>query len=372
LGFLAWFFFIFIKVPPLKIDTQLSLKKKMSAIDNYLYDLNTQRKFNGAVLILRNEQVLLMNTYGYTDYSKKVKLNSQSSFRLASLSKQFTAAGMMLLKTQGKVDFDDKVHKHLNGFPYQSITIRQLLNHTSGLPDIYFDLAKQHKDEVGEILTISKVVELINTYKVKTITSPNEKFNYSNTNYVLLAAIVEKVSNQSFESFMKSELFTPLGMKNSRIWNLCSVDKLFENKTDSFEDAFGKCEPLKPSFIDGVAGDGAVFSSIEDFVIWNKFWDRNELIPNDIMQEALLNPVLNDGSHSNYGFGWLLDKDEILHNGSWLGARTFILRNKQEGINIVILDNSSNLHFDHLVMTLNKTILKILKDPIKEQGLSFS
>ncbi len=147
-------------------------------------------------------------------------------------------------------------------------------------------------------------------------------------------------------------------MKNTRVWNLVSENKKFKNKTSSFENILGEVIELKPDVLDGVAGDGAVFSSIEDMVIWNAFWNQNSLLSKETIKEAFKTSKLNNNTQNNYGFGWLvINNDSHWHNGSWLGARTTIIRNTKLENCIVVLDNSASLNTDSIV----KELVKVLK-----------
>ena len=254
-------------------------KPNIDSIDRWLQAQHKSGKFNGAVLIAQNHKPLLMKGYGYTNYQRRQKITPQSSFRLASVSKNFTAAAIMLLKEKGLIDYDAPLSTYFKNFPYPKATVRQLLNHTSGIPDLYMDLADKHKERIGDILSIKEVVQLMTDFpNRRKARRPNTRFKYSNTGYVLLAGVVEKVSGKSFEVFMQTELFTPLKMQNTRIWNLFSKTKTFSNKTTGFYYQSGQCKAHEPSFLDGVAGDGAVFCSVEDFLIWDKFWYSNDLI----------------------------------------------------------------------------------------------
>ena len=141
-------------------------------------------------------------------------------------------------------------------------------------------------------------------------------------------------------------------MQNTRVWNLASKEPRFDNKTSDFRNLFGTSSAINPSFIDGVAGDGAVFSSVKDFVTWDKFWYKNKLIGEDHLKEAFTKPVLNNGQTSNYGFGWVITDYGMWHNGAWLGANTMIIRNTEKKDCLVILDNSSNTHFQKIVNQL--------------------
>ena len=214
------------------------------------------------------------------------------------------------------------------------------------------DLAEKNKDRIGDVLSIQEVVDLVVSNPTTPNAKPLEQYAYSNTGYVLLAGIIEIISQQSFEDFMRLELFEPLGMKNTRVWNLLSEDTTFENKTSSFN-AFWK-KPLQPGFIDGVAGDGAVFSSLEDFLIWDQFWYSNNLISAATLQEAFKAPTLANGKTSNYGFGWILQGDVVWHNGGWLGARTFFSRNTKNKTCLVLLDNSANASSGAILKELSK------------------
>jgi len=138
-------------------------------------------------------------------------------------------------------------------------------------------------------------------------------------------------------------------MKNTRVWNLLSPDKTFPNKTSSFAMLGG--DELKPDFIDGVAGDGAVFSSLEDLLIWDDFWVNADLLSDENRMEAFKTPTLNDGTASDYGFGWVVVNDGkfVTHTGAWLGARTYIGRNTENRNTLVVLDNGLNLLLDPIV-----------------------
>ncbi len=356
----VWFNYSFKGVPALTIPEDASTADKMKHIDEWFELLHAEGKFNGAILIAENQQPQLMKAYGFTNSKEEEKLTTQSSFRLASVSKQFTAAGIMVLKEKGLLEYDEPVNTYLPDLPYKEATVRHLLNHTSGIPDTYLGLAEKHKVEIGDALSIQEAIGLVSKYPKKAMAA-NEKFVYSNTNYILLAGIIETISGQSFEDFMQTEIFTPLQMKNTRVWNLLSKEKTFPNKTNSISYITGKATELAPDFIDGVAGDGGVFSSVEDFLIWDKFWYENPLISATNLAEAFKQPILNNGEASNYGFGWVIvDEDVVIHNGSWLGARTLIVRNRKNKRCRVLLDNALNFSLDNIAQEIGKNL------PIRE------
>jgi len=352
IGFIVWFFVFFLSVPELNISKSSTQEEKMLLTDEWLERLHSEKKFNGGVLIIREGRPMLAKTYGFTNSSKNEQLNVNSSFRLASTSKQFTASAIMLLNERDSIHYDDLVSQYIPNFPYQEVTIRHLLNQTSGIPGSYIDLAKDAKDKI-EILTNEKVLDLIIENKPKANFKPNDQYEYSNTNYIILARLIELVSGRTFESFMRENIFIPLEMNDTRVWNLISKDKTFKGKTDGFKDFAGEIRDVKPTFIDGVAGDGGVFSSINDFIIWDNFWYGNKLISDKSLEEAFERPTLNNGEKSNYGFGWLIiNEDVAVHNGAWLAANTYYIRDRKKQNSFVILDNSSNLFFDKIIKNI--------------------
>jgi CubicO group peptidase (beta-lactamase class C family) len=319
--------------------------------------LHREEKFNGAILIAKNGKPLLCKGYGYVNHFQNEELTKNSSFNLASVSKQFTAVGIMLLKEQGKLSYSDLISKYIADFPYEGVTIRNLLNHSSGVPE-YFELAEARKEQIS-VLTSEMVANLLLEEKPEADFAPGESFRYSNTNYVLLARIIEIVSGASFEKFMQLEVFDPLKMEDTRVWTLESEDKIFPNKTGGFRLDNDQAIEVKPNFIDGVAGDGSVFSSVNDFLKWDSFWYGNELISPSNLQEAFKIPKLMDGTISNYGFGWQITEEGMQHTGGWLAARAIIIRNLDKKTCIVVLDNSSNPYFEKVVKEL-KTIDNII------------
>lgn len=329
-------------IPSLDLPKNASAVERNNHLDRWFAQLQKDELFNGTVMIAQHGKPLLAKGYGFTDYTKKTALTPDSSMRLGSVSKQFTATAIMLLHKSGALAYDDLVSKHIPGFPYPGVTIRHLLNQVSGIPDNYIPLA-QAKQASIPVLTNEIATKLVIETQEKAENPPNVEYKYSNTNYILLARLVEIVSGSTFEDFLSKELFKPLGMNNSRVWNLVSATPTFPGKTASiardWDDNFVE---LKPSFLDGVSGDGGVFSSANDLLLWDNFWSNELLMTGAEKAMAFAKPVLANGTNSNYGFGWLVEENYVAHDGSWLGARTMILRYTDSKGFIVLLDNSSN------------------------------
>lgn len=357
-GGAGYYIYKWLQVSPIAVPAGASEDERLAAVDRWLDEQFENHKFNGGVLLVRDGQVLLSKTCGFTDHTASQRLNDHSAFQLASVSKQFTAAGILRLAEMGSLSLDDPVSKHLEGFISDEVTIRHLLNQTSAIPDVYMDLAEQHRDELGDVLTISDVVKLVNKYgELKG--RPGDAMEYSNTNYVLLAAIVEAASGTSFEQFMQKELFQPHGMNDTRVWNLVSADRS-PNQAADFDQVDDDRTPLESPWIDGVAGDGAVFCSLHDFVIWDQFWNGNSLISDELLHQAIERPELNGGAESDYGFGWVVEPKRHWHNGAWLGANTYIVRYPESKCCLVVLDNSSNIRLDAVARQLEQALRPIL------------
>jgi CubicO group peptidase (beta-lactamase class C family) len=355
---IAYSLYSWLQISPIAMAADASEAERLAAVDRWLDEQFENRKFNGGVLIIRDGQVLLSKTCGYTDHTATQRLNDHSAFQLASVSKQFTAAGILRLAEMGLLNLDDPAAKHLNGFLSDKVTIRHLLNQTSGIPDVYMDLAEQHRKDLGKGLTISDVVELVKQYG-ELERRPGDAMEYSNTNYVLLAGIIESASGMSFEQFMHKELFKRLGMNDTRVWNLLSTERL-SNQASDFDQVDEDRTPVETPWIDGVAGDGAVFCSLHDFVIWDGFWEGSPLISNELLRQAVRRPKLNDGTKSDYGFGWVVERKRHWHNGAWLGANTYIVRYPESKGCLVVLDNSSNIKLDAIASRLEEALMPIL------------
>lgn len=353
IGFFVWFFKFYLGIPELNVHEDMSETEKIEAIDSWFSELQKDNQFNGVVFMSKNGNVLLSKAYGFSNYKKEEKLTNQSALRLASVSKQFTAAAILILVEKAKLDLDENITSYMPDLPYKDVTVRHLLNQTSGIPDIYMDLAERNKAGI-DILTNQIAVELLTSNPEKPEFNPGDQYQYSNTNYIILGRLVELLSDQSLENFMLNEMFKPLGMKNTRVWNLVSEESTFPNKADDFDNALGNATEIKPSFIDGVAGDGAVFSSAEDMLIWDRFWYENNLISPSVLKEAFKTPKLKNGKHSDYGFGWVITENGMWHNGAWLGANTVIMRNTVKKSCMAIFDNSSNMFFDKILKELGK------------------
>lgn len=298
----------------------------------------TMPQFNGAALVINNGETLVRGAWGHDGDGRELTPNSQ--FRLASVSKSFTSAAILKLASEGRLDLDSAVSRQIENCAV-SASPAQLMSHTSNVADDYFD-----KADPDEITTISWVFDHVCTTTEKA--EVPKPYSYNNTAYVFLAGLVERVSGQTFEAYLSEQVLAPLGMNRTRVWNLVSEDN-FSSRATSFDEN-GKASP---SNLDGVAGDGAVFSTLDDLANWAQFWRDNRLLPKELKDRATGRDAA-DGYH----FGLVREGDQVSHNGGWLGARTFFgFKDSDIDADVVILlENGSSIYLDDLEAEIWKAI----------------
>lgn len=319
-------------------------KQQLYTLDTTLITLHHQSMFNGVVLVAQKGKPVYQKAFGFADFQKNEPLSTSSSFNLASISKQFFAMMIMQLKEQNKLNYDDKVTKFIPSLPYPNITIRHLLTHTSGLPE--YEILTQKYYNTLDTLTNEKLISLLAERKPPLNFEPNSKWEYSNTGYVLLASIIEKASGVTIEDFFQKNITHPLGLKNTFIFSFNSTNPEIKKKQRvlGFERRNGKYFLNDLIRLDGVVGDGNIYSSAEDLLVWEQALYSNKLVSQITLSEAFQPVKLIDNSTFNYGFGWFLslNKQAQFHTGSWVGFRNFIERDTKTNTTIIVLSNSTN------------------------------
>lgn len=312
-----------------------SSTKKLQALEKWIEEQGRNGQLSGTFLFARKGQVILKKAVGRSHPDRNEAITLNSSFNLASVSKQFTGMAIMLLNNHGKLQYDTKVQHYLKEFPYPNITVRHLLNHTSGLVD-YMALAEEHWDE--SLFTNQDMLNLFSKHKPALNFSSGSKFEYSNTGYVTLSAIIERVSKMSFAQYLDKNIFQPLKMNNTKVINLLSEPNLLPSRVYG-QNQSGLDDLI---YLDGVSGDGAVYSSIDDLLKWHYGLLNYELLPKHQQQVAFLPATLNDDSLFHYGFGWFIDRESphiAAHSGGWVGFISYIARNTENDEVIIFLTN---------------------------------
>ena len=336
-------------------------KDHAKLLQEYMTGQNKYFQFNGNILVAEKGKPIYQQSLGYADYNNKRMLNDSSVFELASVSKQFTAMGIMILKDRKLLSYENNIKKYFPQLPYDNITIRNLLTHTSGIPS-YEDQFEKSWDR-KKIAFNKDIIDMLTQRKDTLFFKPGSKWRYSNTGYALLALIIEKVSGMSYNDFMAVNIFKPLGMNHTFIYNTRRTTKKFP---DNYALGFVYSDSLKryilpdelPAFdmvyyLDGIVGDGCVNSTIGDLFKWDRALNSNKLISRASLDE-MLSPLVQTSpadSNSFYGFGvGVQPKSEkgkiISHTGGWPGYRTLLMRRTGMDETIIILSNGeSNLPF---------------------------
>ncbi|MBL8239492.1 MAG: beta-lactamase family protein [Bryobacterales bacterium] len=290
-----------------------------------------------ALVVLRDGRPVQTHVEGAADIATGLAITAKTNFRLASITKQFTATAILLLAKDGKLSIDDPASKHLPKWPAYAggVTIRHLLTHTSGLPD-YDNDVPDSTPQLSDADVLAYVLK-----QPGSLFAPGEKYSYSNTGYAVLALIVESVSRQAFPAFLKARIFKPLGMK--------STVAHVEGKDTVRNRAYGHSRTAEgwmrtdQSATSAVLGDGGIYSNLEDLARWVRALDRCTLLDCGTLKQSWTSAVLNDGTPTNYGFGWRLETRDghrvIGHTGETRGFRNALLRYPEQGMVVILLTN---------------------------------
>ena len=289
-----------------------------------------------SLLVLRDGEAIVRRGYGRSDLEQDVEAGPATNYRLASVSKQFTAAAILLLAQDGKLGIDDRLRAWLPSLPRAAdgITLRHLLTHTSGLLD-YEDLMAEPYD--GQIL--DAVVLGLLAREDRLYFPPGSAYRYSNSGYAVLALVVERASGMSFPEFLRRRIFEPLGMHHSlayvvdgpvvphRAWGYSSVD--------------GRWQRTDQSSTSAVLGDGGIYSSIDDLALWDAALYDDRLLSEAPRALAFAPQVEVSGEPdvTHYGFGWRIAGDRQWHSGESIGFRNVIVRWPKQRLTVVLLSN---------------------------------
>jgi CubicO group peptidase (beta-lactamase class C family) len=322
------------------------ITEKAQELDKKFNRLRRLTGFNGTVLYTEKGRVILKKAYGFADVRhQRDSLTTHSAFQLASVSKMFAAMSIMILKNDGLIDYDADIREYIPDFPYENITCRLLMTHRSGLPR-YMSLAHEKWTNKRIPLDNDHVLQLFEEYKPSPYFKPDRGFHYCNTNYALLASVVEAVTGKHFDEFVKERIFEPLGMDDSFVYNMrgdSAVPLYVEKGVPGFYHRGWRWRRMENDYLNGVMGDKNVYTSVEDLYKYDRALDNFTLVPDSILKEAF-----QKGSpkywrrKDNYGFGWRIrtKRDStVYHFGWWKGFRTFYLRDMRHQRTLIVLTN---------------------------------
>ncbi len=340
-------------------------KKGDKQIDAFMQDLHKKRGFNGNVLVAQKGKIIYENAIGWADYLHRDSLTINSVFELASVSKTMTGTAILMLAEQGKLKLSQTVNDFFPDFPYPGITIRMLLSHRSGLMNYVYFVDKiwksQHKDERKGI-TNDDVMKLITQYKPAPYIKPDVKFHYNNSNFMILGAIIEKVSGMRYSLFMKENIFKPCGMTHTAVYSKAEYDKIpvdvvGHDRTWRYS--------VAQNFLDGPVGDKGIYSTVQDLFLFDRCLLKGKLLGKAWQDSAYTGHNKLVRGHFNYGYGWrTFDGDGhkvVYHTGWWHGFRHIYLRDLTADVTVVLLSNLTNgslLQLDDLFKMVGMPVVR--------------
>ena len=322
---------------------------KSNQYSKFISEMKSKGITTGNILVYENGEIVFQSSDGLRSIDPIDSLSLDSQFRLASVSKQFTGVAIMKLKEAGSLDYNQRVNTILTDFPYDNITIKHLLHHTSGIADYIKIVNKNFIPQESArryILGNNEILEIFYDTNPKLNFQPGEKFEYSNTGYLVLASIVEKVSNQHFRDFLEDNIFEPIGMSNTTLYNYQEGDDSnMPNRVFGYKKRKKEYMLNDYHLVNDVRGDGGIYSTLNDLYKWNMALINYKLLPKEYLDEAWSSGTLNNGKKTNYGFGWILeDKSKpkaISHAGGWVGFVTYLYNEIETKSGYIILTNNS-------------------------------
>jgi CubicO group peptidase (beta-lactamase class C family) len=301
------------------------------------------RGFNGQILIAKNGTVVFEKTMGFADMRTKDSLSETTPMHIASVGKTFTGMAILHLMEEGLLNLDDSLAKFFPGFPYPGITVKMLLSHRSGLPNYLNYLSKLRQDDT--CYSNNDVLSSLYTLQPGLEYRSGTRFSYSNTNYVLLAMIVENVTKESFPVYMKRTFFDPLQMQNTFVY--ANQDTLAP--TPSFE---RNGRYWAPDPFDCTYGDKNIYTTAHDLLKWDQALSAGLLFDKETLDSAYT-PYSNERrSIHNYGLGWRMmifpnGKKFLYHNGRWHGSNAVFVRFPDENATMIVIGNKYNRNIYH-------------------------
>jgi CubicO group peptidase (beta-lactamase class C family) len=343
------------------IRKEIHASEKSFSLDTLFKRKAKYLGFNGSVLIAQKGIILYKAAFGYADFVKKDSLCLNSAFQLASISKTFTGTAILLLAQDKKLKLSDSIQQYIPGFPYHGITIENLLSHRSGLPNYLYCFEEKRKKNIAAptndtiLKWFSETDSLPKPYNL-----PGRSFNYNNTNFILLASVVEKVSQMSYAEFIRTRIFEPLGMNHSFI-DTIAPDSLRFYRTYGHQGN----KRREREFFDGVYGDKGIFSTVGDMEQWYFALHSGCLLNKHWLKEAFTPRSFERKSRHNYGLGFRLMTDPenmnkvnyVYHGGWWAGYSTMFWMDMKSDIVIIVLGNRKNNSVYDI-----KSIISILED----------
>ena len=330
-----------------KIDSN----QKEINVPRFTYYFNSLKNFSGNVLVAIHGKPIYKKSFGHADLELDVKNTPDTKFRIGSLTKQFTSMAVMILVEQGKINIDDKISNYLPDLPkkWQNITVHQLLTHTSGIMHSW--ALTDFKQTMMLHNSIEQTIDRFRDHEL--VAKPGEKYQYSGVGYFLLSTLIEKVSGQSYCTFLKEEIFDKAGMPNS---GCDEPEPVLKNRAMGYvTDSTGTCN-APYIYMPILTGGGNLYSTLDDLLAWDRALFNNTLITPET-KNKMFTPELVD-----YAYGWHVTKSDSVfrtfHTGGVPGFSSLIDRYPDKGILIVILSNNVREKNPEICGEFSKLVLK--------------
>lgn len=307
--------------------------KSASIADSLLSRTFRSSAPGAAIGIIQSGRLVFSKGYGLANLKTKQKIQPDTRFMLASVSKQFTAMAIMILEEEGKLSYDDPVTRYFEGVPsfWSKITIKHLLTHTSGLPDRFYLIGYAEgylNQDILDRLIKAKYLDF----------NPGTRYKYSNSGYNLLAMIIEKISGQPFSVFLKERIFDKIGMENTVVYD--ETEPVIENRAIAYAPRRRGYRPN--DFLLYTTGASGIFSTVNDLYKWDQSLYTEELVGFESLEKAFT-PMVRSGRNENYGFGWRITVNDypkaVYHTGTLGGAHTIIFRVPDMNFTVILLAN---------------------------------
>lgn len=319
--------------------TEKEMKHYRSLLSSFFDSMLIGRGFSGGILVAKNGTVLYERYAGFTDVGRKNPVSDTTTIHIASTSKTFMGVAVLGLVQDGLISLEDSIQKFFPGLPYPGITVKTLLNHRSGLPNYLYFMSEGNWDKSKQVSNADVLAALYNEKPHRTAL-PDRKFSYCNTNFVLLAMIIEKVTGIPFPQYMKLKYFTPLRMEHTFVFTLEDMDKV----TPSFN---YNGTVWDNDFLEGTYGDKNIYSTPQDLLKWDQALYTDQLLKKELLDSAFAPYSMERPSVHNYGLGFRMlllknGKKVIYHFGRWHGYNAAFARLTDEKATVIILGNKFN------------------------------
>ncbi len=335
--------------------------KANKEIDAFMRKLHTKSAFNGNVLVAKKGKIIYQNTFGWADYLHKDSLKITSKFELASVSKPLTSLGVLKLVEEGKLKFTQTVNDFFPEFPYPGITIDMLLSHQSGLPNyVYF--AEDKWPDKNKPMSNMDAMDLLIKYKPARYGAPGGRFHYNNSNFMVLASIIEKITGKDFGVYMKETVFDPAGMKNTAVLSKAVYEKI-PTEVVGHDKVWRRS--VVQNYLDGPVGDKGIYSTVQDLFLLDAALKDERIVKKATLDSAYVPRTDSKNSIFGYGYGWRTfspkDVQVVYHTGWWHGFRNLYVRDLTHDVTIVLLSNMANgslIKLDELYEILEIPVLR--------------